>query len=924
MKKHKRIIKGVAFLFVVMLVVFLGANVDAAEKKTVKDTCENESELKQYYGAAITVDSLNQFTLTVQKGTFKVDRVVAGENYLISQPTQMGTVSSNRPLRIAFKDITANDVKITLHLVLAKTDTKCMSKDDFDKAEKENKTRATFDMDVSTYLPNKNSTSGTPVDNTNINGVCKVLMQGVDYEKYKSKLPGITAEDVANYNYKAVDKTGKGHYDTTVAYCQQQKVQFNYTEDQTASMIASAMDSWKKLYFANMPGDPLPEGFDAAFNYAKEQALAIPGHHFENPFKTSSDIRKGITVDPLKCDWKKEATASKGDNYYVNKDYYYASQKDTITADYTYHYTGADKPKPVSNAVCERTCEESVVVEYGPPVASKAGLCFEYKVRVTSRVKCKSDIKAQPPTPPSVCTPVPICNEIPGYIHQGGPKEEFDACISKCDGGKYTQACSNKCYKEVYGKDSSTKLALSYDNVVAKKVASDGDCDGVYTKSQGSIGWSGNGYGRWYCEQHYETGEPGYGLYDGFKKAHGCGDPCHWVGCEGDTYLNKEEAAADQVRNLAEYNKAISVCKAAASCSTRTSEMEITATYNHKDGNTIKTTDPFTESKAENKSTLPSLGNGGTTNNTTNKPSSPNIFIPDTNPKGYAGCYEKTSAKNWYQAEWSFPGTWIHNKTGDISFVDQSKENAWHYKKNKFCVPLNALSINTKWWEWSQIKKDCFTEPEIANSIDYNIKAQTKNFGYFGWNIKLSCFYALRNEVCDTTVNGCCNPNPDPPSGDGTTKGPKNFTFRIVDTSDLFPAANGSSTIIDSDKTTTVTGRKPGFNWTDEAKNTKNSDYLVSPLALIGKIQERRDSIYDSEQYLDYSFILTTEDLKEIRKDYNDDKKYTSYSGTTEIKNGITVYTSKLISKYVNGNHRGNIGCNNDGIGSECEKIGVE
>lgn len=34
-----------------------------------------------------------------------------------------------------------------------------------------------------------------------------------------------------------------------------------------------------------------------------------------------------------------------------------------------------------------------------------------------------------------------------------GPNEDFDQCVSKCDGGSYTQSCLNKCYSEVYNLD---------------------------------------------------------------------------------------------------------------------------------------------------------------------------------------------------------------------------------------------------------------------------------------------------------------------------------------------------------------------------------------------------------------------------------------------------------------------------------------
>ena len=45
------------------------------------------------------------------------------------------------------------------------------------------------------------------------------------------------------------------------------------------------------------------------------------------------------------------------------------------------------------------------------------------------------------------CLPAPWCyNKYLGWIRQAGPTEEFESCVEKCDGGKYTSECNNKCY----------------------------------------------------------------------------------------------------------------------------------------------------------------------------------------------------------------------------------------------------------------------------------------------------------------------------------------------------------------------------------------------------------------------------------------------------------------------------------------------
>lgn len=112
----------------------------------------------------------------------------------------------------------------------------------------------------------------------------------------------------------------------------------------------------------------------------------------------------------------------------------------------------------VSNDYCSVKCTEKFTVTYTPPVASKAGLCFSYKVTVKSIVNCITEKKNDMPWPQnkvSTCDYAAVCED---DSDQAGPSEEFDNCIKKCDNGKYSQSCINKCYNKVYGKKKkSTK-----------------------------------------------------------------------------------------------------------------------------------------------------------------------------------------------------------------------------------------------------------------------------------------------------------------------------------------------------------------------------------------------------------------------------------------------------------------------------------
>lgn len=128
------------------------------------------------------------------------------------------------------------------------------------------------------------------------------------------------------------------------------------------------------------------------------------------------------------------------------------------------------------NSICRVTCQEQFQVTYDPPVAVKAGLCFQYKVTVRSKVTCKTEDKGgiKWPRPPETCGYTPICEDN-AYETQAGPNEDFDSCVVACDGGKYSQNCINSCYKEIYEENSKSNITKTSINTIennsAKKLA---------------------------------------------------------------------------------------------------------------------------------------------------------------------------------------------------------------------------------------------------------------------------------------------------------------------------------------------------------------------------------------------------------------------------------------------------------------------
>lgn len=664
--------------------------------------------------------------------------------------------------------------------------------------------------------------------------------------------------------------------------------------------------------------------FEKAFCQAKNLAKTTDGgkYYYDNKFvnenKTSLVLFKDVPDlqdITLKCDVKKKV---ENNNYYVNKKYFYGSGEYSQNfGNYKYHYSPG--VETTGDAVtCKVKCEETVVVEYGPPIASKAGLCFEYKVKVTSRVSCSMSEKPKPPkTPDTVCTPTPLCKSSEHSViitNQGGPAEDFDACIKKCDGGKYTDKCSEKCYKQIYGKTTKKKTSTT-SSATVKRIAETDDSafslatcikeseyGGCYYRKNGGIYWSPDTVrGRWYAiSPHKDLSE--YKVFENGIYRHvwadggHCHDICWWSGCsDTHVYINPGIAKKDKEANEEIYDKAVEACKATATCTTTTADFTISVSYT--DSTNVKQTInfPYTETNA-GKDHLTSRGKDtGIKDTSTNKNTT--LLCTEGDETGDAkgncerGCYSTKDAYRIYRAEWSFPGSWINNKTGEISFINKDTDQSWQKIKEKFCIPLDAKDVNREWWNWyyygvfgspnyegeSSIKDSAYQEIcknnqfTVYNDIkesdieDWNITATTRTFGFFGWNVDILCFYALNTNPVTTKNDTSTIPK--------ECLSDSSYRIRSVDLSNLFPATDGSNA-----------SRAAGFNWSKYSTLTKTptdasvvSDYyVIKPSDYANKVQKLGDSVY-SDEHLDYSINLTRSMISSLRSTHHKGN-YTDYS----------------------------------------------
>lgn len=720
--------------------------------------------------------------------------------------------------------------------------------------------------------------------------------------------------------------------------------------------------------------------FRDRFCYAKKAAqgssnylgnisqLSLEGQTFADN-KCKVDARK-VTLKYGQENWEKQ--------YYQNVNFYYAEHTypKTGLGHYEYNYSLVE-PKKSKELSCDLTCQESVTVAYGPPVATKAGLCFEYRVKVTSRVHCYvSNPPAPPKHPTGYCEPGPTCYHSGVKYKQGGPVEEFEKCVRECDGGKYTPKCSNTCYEKIYGKTletyevNKTAKESEKENTLSSCISSSSYHGCYYRNSlKGSIKWSGQkGHfgrggvgvyapGRWYW--HHNWGIAGHSYYvplnDGFYRADQgngtyCHDSCSWGGCAWNKYLNPGQDDIDWVRNRDVYNEAIRKCQAEATCNTTTTTFEISASYNRatdENGSTEKVVVHFPYTNKNDIKIKNDIESGGPQNKdvleTCDKsPRQDTSGNANTTIFEHGWCYGESCPTDriGYFTAWTFPGSWINRKTGEVSYDRKyAGDEAWRTKEDKFCVPKDALSVNAYWYQWyfhyvektetSEYDNICLTNKtkEIMSKkyseysktpTEYNIFARTKKFGYFKWNFNISCFYALdRGDNSDphaptTVINEStyekCQPT--------------EYRIRTVTTNDLFPDGTNSSG--------SSVARARGYNWKDDAALTAQGlpqSYKTLPSQTLIAVQSAGNKIYHNpggdltkNEYVDYAFSLTPHDLNAI-VDYNAKlKSYDVFCGplvnNKEEFSNISVYRSNLFRSETSVNDQSIAACQNAGVGA--------
>lgn len=436
---------------------------------------------------------------------------------------------------------------------------------------------------------------------------------------------------------------------------------------------------------------------------------------------------------------------------------------------------------------------------------------------------------------------------------------------------------------------------------------------------------------------------------NGFKRSQSCSETCKWINTGVDvggtscSYLNPADAENQYVSDISSYTSAVSKClNKSATCveegetatfvmsantdiQTGADKQECTSNYGSQKNCLSWQKTPIKNKLEDNRKAIDE------------KTETSNNII-----KFMGGSCADESSDWIYHTILTFPGAWINNKNGEISYNKQDEKYYKHYSGN-YCTPLNAKNVNANWWLWDQYVKSNQTTKsfeEWANTssnkkLVYNIFSRIKKFGLYNWSMDVGCFYAINNQTLppDTppacTDGNCPSPaqNPAPPaictnkscipecSGSSCETDIDtsfdNFTSKSISTTTMFPSSKKTSTsstdhvgakkLSYTDKLSNIQKmanksptRAKGYNWSVEATNLSVKGYPVTPSSLVKKIESSGSATYDDSE-IDYDITLTPNNIRAIKNISGKKAEYTYFGDGkyTEVKNG---YKEKYIS----------------------------
>ena len=516
-----------------------------------------------------------------------------------------------------------------------------------------------------------------------------------------------------------------------------------------------------------------------------------------------------------------------------------------------------------------------------------------------------------------------------------GPNQDFDKCINKCDGGKYTQNCINSCYTEVYGDTKRSKKIEKFSidskksNVEFTSYIIPATDLPVVRRDKTVKGYPANVYelNGVECFVSDACASNNNGCY--FRVT---------VGPPGCSWNPQDEYDSEIARSMAEFEY-LKDKLLTSDIPKGNYRYTITDSYLNKDGNyfnfvvdsnnnpalNVHESEISTSTDGCHSETLGSQGESVSFCTTNTATKTMTVSLP------YSYVNRLTTEPTFKTTEDTTDAYFINTSTKKLEKVKTYNQFEYYHNsgERKYYTNVHSPNINVNYNNKTYTLKG--QNEEVVNNIRVDYwgvggagYSSTETSGKTSEPIK--CYYGVYNKfIC-----------PPPCNEDVTGSGGIQFIFRPVDLGDLFP-----------------NGRAPRWNWSCKAtmkdwytQNLYGKGTAIAPVSLTNRIEKwakGEKDIYDpSTGEMDYEFILTGENIRNIQRynkeiktqhhDYNNDDEYNylDYDMHCTNKNGISVCESQFLNdeQYVTyaGGHstatrQSIIGCNNAmQNGTMCDK----
>lgn len=555
-------------------------------------------------------------------------------------------------------------------------------------------------------------------------------------------------------------------------------------------------------------------------------------------------------------------------------------------------------------------CIEDMEIEYDSPKASYSSGGFKYTVKLSSKKSC-SVIPIRTPQRPTICLPSITFTDT--NTANGGPSEDFDACVNKCDGGLYSDKCSESCFEKVYKQNKKAKNITFNSNDSNKFSDVVRLLDDGYITNSNKKGWC---YVEDVCDppdnrqnRKCETGT------------------WNWIVCPSAKTMAAGESGTLELtptsvpqRIPANVNGDVygcvygfqsEICRGTAVCDNNCSPNSVETKWQQDEEyetqvNLQKEAKGILNSKykckeknggwvCEDKITTKEATENATITRVVNNVNKDIVFEGNSQPSVSYTENNKYSFIN-------FPKAFISLENGSVLYKNQTSINmlGYRYGGYLFYTDPDTTSENSndiRYYPYNAssygITNNIIKDSGLNNNskygpnntlINWNIVTNIKNFGSDKqWNIDVNCFYGADVSLCGKDDPDCCEAGGkcEPVECKDCVSGNLPYRYRTVNLDDLFPD-----------------DREAGYNWTNNVANKKASvnGYIIDPESLISDIESKGNSIYNSTPYSTLSIGKNGYNWNDVK---NDGSLYTNFDGNySTLTNGVNFYNSKYVSNH--------------------------